>query len=71
MTSSFNRPMEGYCEGSGTFVSQPHTLEGVEHIPNEYVPQPSGSKVGNHPRIRASSHPHMSLDTQAMNPPFQ
>ena len=36
-----------------------------------YVPHTSGSEVGNHQRVRAGSHPHMSHSTQAMNPPFQ
>ncbi|XP_049394629.1 uncharacterized protein LOC125858895 [Solanum stenotomum] len=53
--------MEAAREGSGTSVSQPHALEWVgEHFSNQYVPQTSGSEVGNHSGVRAGSHLHIS-----------
>ena len=43
----------------GYLCFPPHALEGVcKNMLNEYVPNTSGSKVGNHQRVRSSLHPH-------------
>ena len=69
MTSSYHRPMDATPEVWGTSISQPHGLEGVgEHISNHYVPQISGSELGNHQGVRYGSHLHMC---HLMNHPFQ